>query len=558
MKSTFRFLAIIVFAAVIGFSMVACSLFKGEEEEQETQTTNTQTPGGQIPGGEQPGGEQPGGEQPGADPTHTHQYGEWLVTTHATCVETGVETRTCALDSSHTETQIIPIDPNAHVLGSNSTITKPATCTEDGIASGICTLNPSHVLNNSPISALGHDYGNWTQTTAVTETIDGSETRTCTHDSLHKETRTAYATGTPGLAFEAIGNTAYRVRKGTVTTGAVHIPAYHRADANSPYLPVTQIGASGDGYNNGAFQSTSIISVTFAPNSQLTSINGDQAFAYCTSLTSITIPAGVTYLGSRWTFSDCTSLASITIPASVTSIGNYAFRNCTSLASITVDSGNATYSSEGGILFNKAKTALIVYPSANGAVTIPAGVTSIGNDAFYGCTSLTSVIIPSSVTSIGNDAFHGCTSLTSITIPSSVASIGFYAFYDCNNLTSISIPAGVTSIDGSTFGNCNNLTSISIPAGVTSIGTNAFNGCTSLTSVTIPNSVASIGTGAFGSCTSLTSVTFAGTIASGSFGTNPFPGDLRAKFYADNSANGTPGTYTATGTGISKVWTRQP
>jgi formylglycine-generating enzyme required for sulfatase activity len=170
--------------------MVACNLFGGKEEEQETQKTNTQTPGGQIPGGEQPGG-----EQPGADPTHTHQYGEWLVTTAATCMATGVETRTCELDSSHTETQIIPIDPDAHVMGPNAKITKDPTCTEPGIASGTCTLNPSHVLNNSPISALGHDYGNWTQTTAPTCTAAGTETGTCTHDASHTTTRFVAALG---------------------------------------------------------------------------------------------------------------------------------------------------------------------------------------------------------------------------------------------------------------------------------------------------------------------------------------------------------------------------
>ena len=91
------------------------------------------------------------GDPPELDPVHEHQWGAWSVTAAATCSATGLETRTCELDPSHTETQTIAIDPNAHVPGSNSTITKAATCTEDGIASGTCALNPSHILNNSVI-----------------------------------------------------------------------------------------------------------------------------------------------------------------------------------------------------------------------------------------------------------------------------------------------------------------------------------------------------------------------------------------------------------------------
>ena len=168
------------------------------------------------------------------------------------------------------------------------------------------------------------------------------------------------------------------------------------------------------------------------------------------------------------------------IANSVTSIGDYAFSGCSSLTS----------------------------------ATIPNSVTSIGRDAFYYCNSLTSVIIPDSVTSIGNEAFYRCGSLTSVTISDSVTSIGDYAFSDCSSLTSVTIPNSVTSIGGGAFSGCSSLTSVTIPDSVTSIGGGAFSGCSSLTSVTIPDSVTSIGDFAFSGCSSLTSITIPDSVTS--------------------------------------------
>ena len=139
-------------------------------------------------------------------------------------------------------------------------------------------------------------------------------------------------------------------------------------------------------------------------------------------------------------------------------------------------------------------------------VSLPDGVTSIGDWAFRDCSGLTSIEIPNSVTGIGSDAFDGCSGLTSVTIGND------YAFYECYRLTSVTIGNSVTSIGSSAFGGCSSMTSVTIPSSVTIIGEGAFFLCTGLTSVTIPNSVTSIGGSAFLGCSGLSSVTIGNSV----------------------------------------------
>ena len=138
------------------------------------------------------------------------------------------------------------------------------------------------------------------------------------------------------------------------------------------------------------------------------------------------------------------------------------------------------------------------------SVSLPDGLTRIGEGAFHSCSSLTSITIPNSVTSIGESTFHSCSSLTSITIPNSVTSIGGWAFHSCSSLTSVTIGNSVTSIGNNAFRYCYSLTSVTIPNSVTSIGWSAFEDCSSLSSITIPNSVTRIGESAFNYCSRVT------------------------------------------------------
>ena len=322
------------------------------------------------------------------------------------------------------------------------------------------------------------------------------------------------------------------VTSGTKYSGSITIPAtvtyesvsysvtsieedafYYCSSLTSITIPesVTSIGIYAFG------ECSSLTYITIPENSQLTSI-GNKAFIDCSSLTTVTISENskLTSIG-RGAFENCSSLTAITIPESVTNIGNFAFYNCSSLTTVTI-SENSKLTSIGSGAFSGC--------SGFTSITIPEGVTSIGSYAFSGCTGelvvncnipsktsydegafynseFTKVTIGESVTSIGNYAFYDCGGLTSITIPEGVTTIGGYAFYGCSKLTAINIPQGVTSIGNYAFGDCSSPTSITIPESVTSIGNYAFNGCSSIKEVTFGKGLKKIGSSSFSGCESI-------------------------------------------------------
>lgn len=203
------------------------------------------------------------------------------------------------------------------------------------------------------------------------------------------------------------------------------------------------------------------------------------------------------------------SVTSVTIPASVTEIGSNAFAGCTNLTSVnyagdwsnlTIQSGNPAVQDAANeqlfdFEFTPDNTAVIVirYKGTAADVTIPSRykgkpVTMIDHAAFHNNSAVTSVTIPDSVTAIPDDAFGFCSQLTNISIPNSVTFIGFSAFNSCTSLKSITLPSSLSTIQSYAFYNCGNLKTIRIPVSVTSIGNCAFDVCPSLMTVTYPGS----------------------------------------------------------------------
>ena len=259
----------------------------------------------------------------------------------------------------------------------------------------------------------------------------------------------------------------------------------------------------------------------------------------------VVIPEGVTSI-SDFAFGLNSTMTSVTIPKTVTAIGEDTFSTCSGLKSFVVKSGNPSYSSQDGVLYNQDMTLLMICPAKKtGTLTIPDTVTSVGDWAFELCGELTGITIPKSLTSISRLTFGACRSLKSISVDSgnsafssqdgvlydkdgttlvlcpakkasvmiadSVTTIGEKAFSGCKELKSVSLPDSVLSIGDRAFAECSGLTSVVVPDAVTSIGEHAFYYCAGLKSITIPKTVTSIGWWAFENCDVLGSIYFAGT-----------------------------------------------
>ena len=222
-------------------------------------------------------------------------------------------------------------------------------------------------------------------------------------------------------------------------------------------------------------------------------------FQSCSNLTKIILPPHLNSIEES-AFWQCEKLGpEIYIPSGITSIGTDAFNGCSSLSRIVIPSGVTTIGAS-------------AFSSCTGMEEVvfetPAQVATIGESAFRGCSSLESFSFPNKVTAIADMTFTGCTSLKRVSMTSSVTSIGASAFANCKVLDDVYIPAQVTSIGEAAFSGCSGLKTIHMPNRLEKISDKLFNDCSSLTGITIAETVKSIGNRAFKGCRSLTVLTF--------------------------------------------------
>jgi len=239
---------------------------------------------------------------------------------------------------------------------------------------------------------------------------------------------------------------------------------------------------------------------------------GDSAFNGCSSLTNAVIGNGVIWF--EWSlFQGCTNLAhvslgngiayvpkctswerdfpnltSLTLGSQIRDLGTLS--SCRSLTTLAVSVLNETYSSLNGVLFDKNRQSLLMYPPARaGNYTTPGGVTRIEDNAFISCYGLTGITLPGSVTYIGYSAFYDCTGLASVIFhPSSDTELGPGAFACCTSLTNVVLGSGVTRIGQDAFRYCHGLTLVTLPASVSYLGDEAFCDCPVLTDVVFEGS----------------------------------------------------------------------
>ena len=483
-------------------------------------------------------------------PTIEHSESDWIIDKEATCTEDGSKHTECTV--CHTTIKTEKISALGHT-GGTATCTEQATCSVCGEKYGdalghkygdiipkteptcskkgveahyncsVCNKvfkDDEHKTETTldeltiAINPNAHNFGNWIKNEGA-----DTHTRVCSYNSEHTETESCHggtATCTEQAVCEKCNAKYGELAKHDYQDGVCIVCGIHRLSEGLKY----SLNSDGNGYTVtgiGTCTDKELIIPSEYNAKPVTSI-GERAFSWCTGLTSVTIPD------------------------SVTSIGKYAFYSCTGLTSITVAKGNTKYHSAGNCLI-ETKSKTLIAGCKNSIIPTDGSVTSIGWNAFDGCTGLTSITIPDSVTSIGDDAFSGCIGLTSVTIGNSVTSIGWGAFKGCAGLTSVTIPDSVTSIGKDAFYGCSNLqdiyitdigawcniaglgnlmgygasnkklyinnelaTSITISDGVTAIPSYAFYNCTGLMSVTIPDSVTSIGERAFTGCSEITSI----------------------------------------------------
>lgn len=260
---------------------------------------------------------------------------------------------------------------------------------------------------------------------------------------------------------------------------------------------------------------------------------GDYAFYGCSYVSfggeyySLIIPEGTEYIG-RSAFYNCGNVLSIEVPGTVKTIGAYAFYGCKVLGM------SVEFTEETGEFDENGSPITQIVP-VTGYVKLGEGIESIGDRAFQGCASLTTITIPNSVKALGKRVFHKCTVLNSVTLGSGITEIGDYLFYKCEKLETVTVSDALVSIGNYAFRGCIALKDFDFK-NVSTIGRYAFYGCSALQSVVIPNTIISIGDYAFRGCTSATAIILPDSIDF--IGKHAFYGLKNTTIYCEADASG--------------------
>lgn len=349
---------------------------------------------------------------------------------------------------------------------------------------------------------------------------------------------------------------------GAVLRRVIDAPEEYCIEQQLDGLPVTDIAATAFWYDN----SSAVISISdtvnniepraFSQCSQLTDIyvQGDYFYSDSGILynkdktklisyppmhggTEFILPSGVESIQTG-ALDNCTVLQSVTINAELTDVGYAPMRGCTALSEISVDTANKTYKANSKILFTSGSVRLIKYPpqKLTSKISFPivtaafedyaladsirlktvtaSGAVSVGNNAFYGCTSLTACNISTNAQYIGDMAFCGCTALGTFTFADTISSIGYAAFAGDKLLKTVSLPADLSSLGQASFYGCTGITSVTVKSDIENIGYKVFTGCTALADVNIMQGADSFGAYMFSDCIRLTSVSLPSSVRS--------------------------------------------
>ena len=354
---------------------------------------------------------------------------------------------------------------------------------------------------------------------------DGTELLMCSYDNLETYNVEVGCKVIRGSAFRGVGITNITLPSGLTHIGGMAFCGCENLTAITLSASLKHIGewafgscwgltaitlpASLTQIGDGTFSRSSIRSVVnHSPHFSfqdgcLIDVQGKRLIAFLSDKEKVILPAGLTHIGD-YAFQVCWNLTAITLPASLTHIGDSAF----SMSSIrSVINHSPHFSFQDGCLIDVQGKRLIAFLSDKEKVFLPAGLTHIGDSAFYECKNLTDITLPDGLTHIGDRAFYECKNLTAITLPDSLTHIGDSAFCGCENLTAITLPASLKHIGEWAFGSCWGLTAITLPASLTHIGDSAFEGCDNLTDITLPASLTHVGDSAFEGCWRLTFIT---------------------------------------------------